>query len=530
MCIRDREKYRKDALQKLGYISLHEQQGFECEHGVGPLYQGVGRPGCAELGYRLWDRLNYKGKCMLLDTGLVHLIATTSTTGQRRLGIENQRSSGFSGSLSPCFLPAAIKQKNPLLTWSALKIYHRNQKRAHSKWWLHDPVGALCAYQFYKYGLELDAKNQEQWIISWGGKARFTSRLNRSRITDEQSYIRSRTGLTAHFADKRLSSSGKARKAIQWNPGGLRHLAREDDVIVAPDNKLSKPRLIFADMEQADSEYIGSEMYRGVFASQYVLRQTLLAAAGKDAASEKLINASHTFLALDELLIVKLRYTPLTDIKKDSAYRITHLRSKKDKMDKKGRYVLSRLATSVGGAKPGQHALVSLDGQKIFTSATPQKPRSAKIIKDSLSDWGVPFSQWKKGVQQTRLIAIKPFAGEAEIEELLASTELPATGSQNTLDAMALKNGGKKYYLVTGAKDAVVKFKGHEFKITGSTPEIINVFAFDDSGKLDGFSVYGTQCCVDGVKLFDAKKPSYVSLTDLDGRYYASSDQSAPQR
>lgn len=507
------KKHYQAALKKLGYISLFEQQGFECEFGVGPLYQAVGRPGCAEVGYRLWDILNYRGRSMLLDTSLVHLIATTSTTGRRRLGLENQRSSGFGAALSPCFLPAAIKQKNPFVTWSALNVYHLNQKKAHSGWWLLDPVPAICMYQFYKYGHELDASNQEQWIISWGAKGRFTATLGRHTITDEQSYIRSRTGLTAHFADRRLSSPNNKKRDIQWNPGGLRHLARGDDVIVAPSHKLSMPRLRVSGLKMGDSEYVGSTMYRGVFASQYTLRQNVISAKG-----EKLLHADNTFLALDDLLIANLRYTPLVDIKKPSAYRITHLRSQNDKTGVKGRYILSQLATSVGGGKPGSHAILSLDGKKILQSNALRKPASNRIIKDTLSQWVVPFSRWSKDVSQTRLIAVKPFATGAETEKILATLKSDGT-------CMSLESGGKKYYLLTGVREFSVTVDGYEFVINASNPKVINVFAFNASGKLDGFSVYGKQCSLDGAKLFESKTPSYVSLTALAGRYYASSDR-----
>lgn len=529
-------KYEKAAMEKLGYISLFEEQGFSSEFGVGPLYQAVGYGSSAAACYRLWDRLSYRGKCMFMDIGLADLTITTKPTADRRLGIEGQRSYGFPGTMSSCPVLLAVKGRNPFLTWYTLNAYHSNIKKAHSTWWLIDPVPALQVYHFYKYGRQLDADNQEMWVISWGAKARLSASKGRLDVTDEQSYIRSRTGLVAHFADKRLSNpemfgAEGAKEDIQWNPGGLRYVAKADDVIIAADDRWSKPRLMVSGIEMADSEYSGSTLYRGVFASQYALRQDLMGTITKEAFTfaSKLMEARHTFLALDDLLIVRLQYEPFSDVEKESAYQITHLRSQQDEIDDAGRYVLSQLTTSVGGGKPGKHALIALDAGKIAASKTQQAPLATKVVKDSLGQWAVPFAKWEKGRVQTRLVAIKPFATREEVDKILATIKPPmeinGRPASEKGSCLSLRAGDKQYYLIAAGEGTfAVKFEKHQFELTDSIPDVVNVFAFDDSGRLEGFSVYGKQCRLDGVKIFEAESPCYVSLTDLGHHYYASSD------
>lgn len=514
------EAFRDAARSKFLAILERQQQGLWSEHGVGPLYQGVGLGFFSEVAAALFDELTYEQRLAVMEVTMEPcFILTSPTSGGYQLGLEAARSRGFRGpcGLSSYCVDVALRQRNPFLLRGVHSAYP-GLRQVKWPWGLHDGVTAHLLYRLYRRG-GIPGGGTDSWRIAWGAKARIVT-LKVSAFCDEQSYVRSPRGLVAHFADRRLSVDS-TRRDVQHNPGGLRYLARGHEVVVAPD-VLSRPRFLIGTQAPQETDYIGSRVRRGVYASQYELLQRL-----RDEAGEPAGDVRQTFCAVGDWLIVRTRSRS-----RASEYSITHPDSE-DETLAGGKAVLSRLKRSVGKGKPCAHACFSLDGMAVRARDSDLPPFPGTAVEMPLDEWVVPFPE-----TQMRYIAVQAGASAEGIEGLVAGVRPAQSINGKALDprdtnrpyAVALTTQQGTCYVVFGnhsfaAEVMTVTFPEHEFRLVDTDRQAVSVFGFDQDGRLEGFAASARRLSVDGREMFRAPGTAYVSCVMPRGqRAYASAD------
>ncbi|MDD3154628.1 MAG: hypothetical protein PHS41_07150 [Victivallaceae bacterium] len=507
-------KIRQAALEKFRAILAVTQQSFWMEGGVDCGYQSVGEAAFANAADLLWEDLS------VAERGKVASLALNAPTANG-FGIENARSTSWiARSPARAVAPGLLgRVPNPFLAHDAEMLFQEMVRTGFpSKWWLHDPASLSFFSGFYRHRAAIKAIGKRSERFASGSLACQIMERDEQRGYHsgmEKTYLTGTGGTTAIFGDYRrlhmdqqFKKFGAKTPPLTQNPGGLRYLAKDFQLYVAPEDTLGAPRIFSRDLRMAPQMYQrGCRPGAGV--SEYFLTQVM---PGLNEREPRMIHQS--FAVVGDVLLA-LFYTPEATLA-DFSYQVPVPMAR----------LTNRGTVSTVEQKPltgNRNAFLDIHAFGT-ASAMPGRELWKPYFKNPLKVDGKD-----RKIPDLRLLSFA-FDPKMASAALLFSPERNAKAVRFARTDTALEvrfTEGERQYLAVAALKPIAQLDLESIHVKNPEVGFWQVAAFERK-EVILFAFRGTQAQLADVPLFRAEKPETFSGVRMkDGAWLATSSGTA---